>query len=518
MLHKIITGYRILPVLTRNQLAQYFPHRLGKSFAKMIDLYIQYFPTWTAGLIPKRLASLFANFALLTKSQKAPTLIKKAGQVQQSEKLSYHYELEYVFQDDKKFKQLLKSNISKSGLKSGRLDTTLGWAYWNLSIPEYQRMIQEALALLTHESGELGKHHRSLPEFSSNMGHLGFLTSYIGYYSQVDPKRCLEIWTDEVPNNFFMKLIKEQSPLVIQDKKGPRPKITKNFDNVDNLAFSREPSGNFRVEFGSGVYSGQLFPELHKGKRFTLNFPTEYQAESIKLLETIGFDSQKWFVALHIRGLSRVTHDQWQSRDADILKYKTFCERISNLGGQVIRMGSPDFAKLPSSYPAIDYAWSDIRSPMLDCWLWANCRWWTGNVNGASIAAFAFGATRLITDQWYWDNLGPENDFHMPRVLVNLENNQILRLEDTIQHKLSRNMSKEAFRSYGLNLRDQSSEDLANAADDLFEATKWENQSRRGVGLSPIEQAIGIQLNNIEPKQVLQIPNSYSAELSEIFY
>ena len=517
MIRKFLVGYRVLPVLTRNQLAQYFPHRIGKLFAKMIDLYIQYLPNWTARLVPKRLAGLFANFALLTKSQKAPILIRKAGQVRQSAKLSHHYELEYVFHDDEKFNQLLKNNLSKSGLMSGRLDTTLGWAYWNLSIPEYQRIIQEALGLLTLESGELRKQSRSLPEFSSNMGHLGFLTSYIGYYSQADPLRCLEIWTDKVPNDFFMKLIKEQSPLVIQEKKGPRPKTTKNFDTVDNLAFSREPNGNFRVEFGSGVYSGQKFPELHEGKRFILNFPTEYQGESIKLLETIGFNPQKWFVALHIRGLSRVNHDQWQSRDADILNYRKFCERISDLGGQVVRMGSPDFDKLASSFPAIDYAWSDIRSPMLDCWLWSNCRWWTGNANGASIAAFAFGATRLISDQWYWDNLGPESDFHMPRVLVNLENSQILTLEETIQHKLSRNMSKETFRSYGLYLRDQSSEDLANAADDLFEATKSENQLRAGEGLTPIEHAIGSQLNNIEPKQVLKIPKSYAAQLSAIF-
>ena len=157
MIRKFLVGYRVLPVLTRNQLAQYFPHRIGKLFAKMIDLYIQYLPNWTARLVPKRLAGLFANFALLTKSQKAPILIRKAGQVRQSEKLSHHYELEYVFHDDEKFNQLLKNNLSKSGLMSGRLDTTLGWAYWNLSIPEYQRIIQEALGLLTLESGELRK-------------------------------------------------------------------------------------------------------------------------------------------------------------------------------------------------------------------------------------------------------------------------------------------------------------------------------------------------------------------------
>ena len=311
--------------------------------------------------------------------------------------------------------------------------------------------------------------------------------------------------------------MKEQSPLVIQDRNGPRPKITRSFDNVDNLAFSRESNGNFRIEFGSGVYSGQQFPELHKGKRFILNFPTEFQDVNIKMLETIGFDSQKWFVALHIRGLSRVNQDQWQSRDANILNYRKFCERISELGGQVVRMGSPDFAKLPIDFNAIDYAWSDVRSPMLDCWLWSNCRWWTGNANGASIAAFAFGATRLISDQWYWDNLGPENDFHMPRVLANLENNQILSIEETIQHKLSRNMSKESFRRYGLHLQDQSPEDLANAADDLFAATNSQSQSRIGATLTPIEQAFGSQLNNIDSKQVLQIPSSYASLLSEIF-
>jgi len=517
MLRKFLIGYRILPVLTRNQLTQYFPHRLGKSLVKLIDLYIQCFPNWTARLIPKRAAGLFANFALILKSQKVLILIEKAGQVWQSEKLSQHYELEYVFQDDEKFKQLLINNLSVFGLKSGRLDTTLSWAYWNMSIPEYQRIIQEALNLLTLESGKLPKQCRSLPEFTSNMGHLGFLTSYIGYYSQVDPLRSLEIWVDDVPNEFCMQLIKEQSPLVVYEKKGPRPRTIKNFDNIDNLAFSREPSGNFRIEFGSGVYSGQLFPELHNGKRFILNFPAEYHDESLKLLETIGFDSQKWFVALHIRGLSRVNQDQWQSRDADILKYRTFCERISDLGGQVIRMGSPDFAKLPLNFPAIDYAWSDIRSQMLDCWLWANCRWWTGNANGAGIAAFAFGATRLLSDQWYWDNLGPESDFHMPRVLINLQNDQILTLEETIQHKLSRNMSREAFRSNGLYLRDQSPEDLAKVVDDLLEATKSENQSRSGRSLTPIELAIGSQLNNINPKQVLQVPNSYATLLSEIF-
>jgi putative glycosyltransferase (TIGR04372 family) len=73
---------------------------------------------------------------------------------------------------------------------------------------------------------------------------------------------------------------------------------------------------------------------------------------------------------------------------------------VANAGGLVVRNGSTNFVKLPDEFEAFDYAHSSIKSPFMDVWLNANCAFWIGNMNGASVVPIAFGKVRLITDAW----------------------------------------------------------------------------------------------------------------------
>jgi putative glycosyltransferase (TIGR04372 family) len=174
-------------------------------------------------------------------------------------------------------------------------------------------------------------------------------------------------------------------------------------------------------------------------------------------------------------------------------------------------MGGKSFAPLKSNFPAIDYAQSEIASDDLDCFLWANCRWWTGNANGASLAAFAFGARRLISDQWFWDNVGPASDFYMPRLLS--DERRTFGINETINHELSRNMNVSRFTQNGLKVRSISSVQLAQAAADLFENTigggNRNVESKVTLRLHPLETKFNLELQNSREGEFMRIPKSY---------
>jgi putative glycosyltransferase (TIGR04372 family) len=157
-----------------------------------------------------------------------------------------------------------------------------------------------------------------------------------------------------------------------------------------------------------------------------------------------------------------------ETRDAAISTYRKCCELINSLGGQVVRMGGPNFPKLQQGFPAIDYAHSRVRSEKLDYWLWANCKFWIGNGNGASFAVMPFKKPRLVTNVWPINSFGPIYDIYMPKIIFDNKNNKLLSPEELFTIKLSRSMKKDLFRTYSLSLIDNSPELLKDATLEMY--------------------------------------------------
>lgn len=511
---KTITS--ILPVLTRNQLKRYTPWVIFIPLDTFLKLLTRHVNNKTIRVIPITGSALLANYALEAEDyEQALLFIKRAQRNPKSRRLAFNYEIQIAGnQSSRQRDDQLRLAISDQGMKEGRFGAALLWAFWNLSLLEYADFIKNVISRLEeHQTNLEVSGPRLLPEFTTNMGHLGYLVSYLGYYENQDPTREIVLWPDQSPNKFYARLVIDQSPIKVITKSGNSTSTFKEPSMTDGLLFSRMPTGAWRFEHNSAVCSGQVFPELTGHGSFKLKFPKENEDECLGLMKRIGFKPDKWFVILHIRESLQSDLLSTQARDSEIIKFIEFCNLISDLGGQVVRMGSNSFPKLTQNFKAIDYAHSAMASDMLDCWLWANCKWWTGNSNGASLAAHAFGAPRVIVDEWYWDNFGPSTDLYLPKVLLN--DGAPLTIGETVSHKFSRNMNLNLFKRNNLSFRANTSQEIVSATLDMHELLVVKRMNVTP-DIDEVDLKLSKLLHNIDPLQTMRVAPSFRTKMKDI--
>jgi len=506
----------VLPVLTRNQLKSYAPKQVFWIIDPILKAGIKCMTTMSIRFVPRIITALLVNYALeLNLTWQANLLVKKAQSFKKSQHLAFAYEIEIANKQSLKSRdEKLKDAISEKGIKEGRFNSALSWSYWNLSLIEHANFIKNVInSLEKRDTYNQLSGPRLLPEFTTNMGHLGYLVSYLGYYKNQDPTREIVLWPDQAPNSFFMKLVLEQSPIRIATQSGKPDGINLNPSLTDRLLFSRQSSGSWRYEHDSAVCSGQSFPELTGTENFKLTFPVEKESECLAQLEKIGFEPEKWFVLLHIRESVQGNSGSTQARDSEISKFSDFCNLVSDLGGQVVRMGSRSFPKLSQNFRAIDYAHSSVSSEIIDCWLWSNCKWWTGNANGASIAAHSFGAPRVVVDMWFWNNFGPSTDLFLPKILFN--GDRPLTMTETVNHSLSRTMNPNLFKAHNLKFRDNTSDEIVSANLDMYQMLGLNEKSKTSV-LDQVDYKLSRLLRNPDPCHTMRISPSFRSTFNEL--
>lgn len=337
-----------MPVLTRNQLRRYAPAKYFSLIDAFLTLSLKVITKKTVKFVPITISALLANYCLeFNQIDKALLLVHRAQRSLKSRRLAYSYEIEIAAGKSKLSRNnQLFTAISDQGIKDGRFEAAMLWAFWNLSHFEYADYINSVITRLEERKANSNKSEtRLLPEFTTNMGHLGYLVSYLRYYEIEDPNRVIELWPDQSPNKFFIDLLIEQSPLKVIVNKGKPNLGNQQVNSIDSLIFSRKPSGQWRFEHNAAVCSAQSFPELQINEGFNLKFPNEKNSFIIQELGKIGFQPNKWFVILHIRESVSNNFASKQARDSEIEKYADFCKLISDLGGQVVRMGNTSFLK-----------------------------------------------------------------------------------------------------------------------------------------------------------------------------
>lgn len=517
---KFIYFLKVVPKLTKYQAELYLPRSVTFVFFGYLEFISRLFGRHAHMLVPKILCSVSANYFLSSNEfSSAYQFAKKSQRVEKSRKLAIHYEIEIIRRNSEiDLKFYLNQAISPEGIRSNKFDSAIQWAFWNLNHVDYSHLLERAINSLSTYEAETEQDFgpRELPEFTSNMGHLGYLTTYIGFYSRFDPSREIKIWPELTPNRFFLKLLVQQSPIRIHCLSGePSPTDKHNILKRDSLAISRLTGKSYRIEYCSGTMSGQDFPELEVSKRFKLSLERDLSEQACISLTNLGFKFDSWFVILHIREPQGVEFS-FQIRDSFINNYQEFCRAIVDLGGQVVRMGHNGFPILPKDFPAIDYAHSKSKSEEIDCWLWANCRWWTGNASGAAEAALAFGARRLIVDQWYWQCLGPSTDFFMPRLFV--KDGEPQSIMSTLRHPKSRGMNSKEFQDLHLDVPNINSQLLVQAGVQMYQETSSKSVrpfQNRKTEESNFASVLSKALQNHNIGQRMQIPTAYDKFLLE---
>ena len=311
---------------------------------------------------------------------------------------------------------------------------------------------------------------RLLPDHTRHMGHLGWLFLYANYYRKTDPNRVIQILPNEAANKFYLNELLKIFPLKVNMLYDTNYKNRVKLNSIDNLFMSRVGVGSWRFEPVMAAGTGQNFPEFFVDSDFKLESNLEFSDISIDGLKKIGFDSNKWFVVLHVKEDRRGYKVSGETRDSSIENYELSCQLIKDLGGQVVRMGGPNFPQLNKKFPAIDYAHSNIKSEYIDYWLWANCKFWIGNGNGASLAVIPFRKPRLVTDHWPWDPNGPSCDLFLPKLFYDNRKSRFLTPEETTLSELGRTMKRPFITSSGMTLIDNSPELIKASTLEMFQS------------------------------------------------
>ena len=351
--------------------------------------------------------------------------------------------------DNFTFKANYKDLITLSRFE---LESKFGFYWWHAN---EDRLTQE----LDNLKGYLHNSHqanaesniRILPSFTSHFGHLGFLFLYLNFYRQHDPGRTVILPGGTSANQYLLDLICSRSPIEIRFAEDLTIKNAK-ISECDFLNVSRTATGFYRTESSCAAGSEQLFPEYTISQEFKLALTEEENAKGMEILSKHLGRKIHWFSLLHIRGPKNGLQKFAQARDASVLNYNLMCKAVTNAGGLVVRNGSRNFVKLPDEFDAFDYAHSSIKSPFMDVWLNANCAFWIGNMNGASVVPIAFGKVRLITDAWYIDENGPPYDHYVPKKLF--KNGKLLSDRKAVREPIARCMNRKWYPSLGCELED----------------------------------------------------------------
>lgn len=515
---------RILGKLSNPQLESILEKFLPKTFSKLL---IQFgrriskrIPNKLIPAVPPIFSNILGQWALEAGAPRAKLELwfKQAQKSSFSSKLGFAYESNLYLDSygPEEYLELVANSMNSNKNLGERIENIRSYSMWNLDFNANYLVLSKLKETLEHLDALDEDEHfeRFLPEFTSNMGHIGFLYFYVNYYNRIKEPRSIHIWEDIAPNKFFLRKVLEVANFDVVREPGVPPRSSDNLLKFDNLIYSRVSKGNWRFETNSAVYSGQFFPEFLKDNRVLLNLTDTESEKSYEKLKSIGLDPNRWIVALHVREpKSGHLSGIGQARDSDILSYRQFCEVVRDLGGQVVRMGDDRFPELPSRFPAIDYAHSNIRSEEVDVWLWGQSKWWTGNPSGALWPPITFNVPRLITNQWFWDPTGPEQDLYMPKLLYSVKRNRILNICETIQHPLSRCMNTILFQQEGLTLIENSPEDLLLAAVDMNRKINESGILSRNT----LSETFSREFKITSKLNAMSVPDSFAAKYADFW-
>lgn len=254
--------------------------------------------------------------------------------------------------------------------------------------------------------------------------------------------------------------------------------------------------GRFLYVHDAWRESERAWAEAGRGPLLTLP-PERIAAGRARLVEA-GLPADAWFAALHVRdpgfhgaGEGRRRLDL-AARDSDLATYLPAVERVTARGGWVVRLGGPAALALPPMPRVVDYAHSDVRSPELDVVLLASARLMIGTLSGPAHVASCF-ATPTIHTNGFPSNLVPtRHDIWVPKLYRERASGRILSLAQSISAPFRGEIRGSGFDDHGIDLVDNTAEDLADAADEMLDRLEG-----RGPADDPAVREVFWQTSNV---------------------
>jgi putative glycosyltransferase (TIGR04372 family) len=524
LIKNAVLNYRVVTVIgfvrLHTRIEEKFGKRASLFFFNSIKLVTKFTPLFIIKLFPKSITPIFGSCAQFLnfefKIVSAWTQNAERSKYSGHRKAAFFIKANYMFEnfDEIEFNKYIEKEIFGQKFSDELLNFYLTWSFHNNSQLGHSKLLERQMRKFEKfHSNHRGRNIRFLPEHTTNMGHLGYLFLYLNFYRQHDSDRNIAIWPEQSPNRYYLTQLIKLSPFKIIEIKGKPNLSSISPYQIDTLQYSRLSSGKWRLEASAAVPTKQSFPEFLVTEEFKLSVDSSLDNLAFSKLEQIGFNKNKWFVALHVKEDRFKNKSVTETRDSSIEAFILSCRLIYDLGGQVIRMGGSNFPKLRNDFPAIDYAHSNVKCEELDYWLWGNCKFWLGNSNGASVAVIPFGKPRLLVDLWPVHPFGPSTDFYLPKMLYSINKNRLLSANEIVSNKFSRTMKREYISKAGLKLIDSSPSLIWESTVEFFNKinSKLDVKSTSNSEFSN-ELSRSLQVNTLTDN--MKIPNAFNNYLS----
>jgi putative glycosyltransferase (TIGR04372 family) len=234
----------------------------------------------------------------------------------------------------------------------------------------------------------------------------------------------------------------------------------------------------YRLPDGRVVQRDLAYPFVQRqweadGRAPVLALTEGQKQDGREALRRLGVPDDAWFAALHVRDPGFFNEDLGLSpntfRNVDIGAYGPAIEAIVERGGWVVRLGDQSAPPLPSRPGVVDYARSDERSPEMDVFCCAACRFFVGSDSGPVWVAGAFGVPVVETD---WSTLGvwpvPEQDIFVPKTLRDAEG-RAMSLSQMVESAFYGVTAAAAFERRGIAVVDNGPEDIRDAVVEMID-------------------------------------------------
>jgi putative glycosyltransferase (TIGR04372 family) len=241
----------------------------------------------------------------------------------------------------------------------------------------------------------------------------------------------------------------------------------------DRVAGLLELPDGGEAYFGEGM--GVIQEEWERQERPPLlSLTPEDRQRGEDALRRLGVPAGAWFVSLHVRspGFHKEGAELHQAhRNAAVRSYLPAIREIIRRGGWVIRVGDETMEPMPVMTGLIDYARGSLRSPWMDIYLCAACRFFIGVASGLSHVPATFGVPCVLTN-WLWNPLpvASSRNVFIPKLISSVAEDRFLRFEEALQpdvrrlgycglHLLQRN----------LRLMENSPEEIVELVEEMFD-------------------------------------------------
>jgi len=250
-----------------------------------------------------------------------------------------------------------------------------------------------------HEARRLGLHHlgvRFLRDFTTHIGHLGFLDCYVkagllGLRAQARP--VVLFGRKPVANPCYLDYWRTYLPDMVASKEayGRLEGLVDFLEDHTHGAMDRQ--GRQRITYTYGEYVEVQARWEREGRKPLLALEPGHAAKGDACLRSMGIPEGAWHVGLHVR------EDRWDRvRDARVETYLPALQAITDRGGWVVRMGDPSMTPLPPMPGVVDYALGPHKSDWMDVYLWATGRFLLATLSGPYQIPPTFGRPCLLTN------------------------------------------------------------------------------------------------------------------------